>query len=84
MVRRHRLRLTDEIQRCLGRVERATALYPNADDGVAPLDREKVALADAVVHAVAEQTAARLRRLPARAPLIPVRVRIARRHKRGA
>lgn len=79
-----RLPLTPAIVAQLGRVERAAALYPNADDGVAPLELEKLALADLVMDAVQTPQqaaqAARVARLPPRAgSALTVRPRAARR-----
>jgi hypothetical protein len=84
----HTLRLSAEIRMRLGRVERASALYPNEDDGIEPLNEEKVALADAVVRAVDAQRLARAIRLQQvpRPRVIPVVVdlRLVRRRQRGA
>ena len=83
-----RLTITPPIVRALGRVERASALYPNDDEGVEPLNIEKLALADAVVRAVEAQRLARIARLQQvpRPRVIPVVVdlRLVRRRQRGA
>lgn len=80
------LKLTPLIVEQLARVERAAGLYPNADDGTAPLDREKIVLAELVFEAAhQQQTAARVRRLPSKGRAVPVvvDVQLIRRRTRG-
>lgn len=77
------LKLTPLILDQLARVERAAALYPNADDGTAPLDIEKVTLAELVFEEVQrQQTQQRIHRLPVKARAVPVVVDVALRSKR--
>lgn len=63
------LKLTPLLVAQLERVERAAGLYPNEDDGYAPLEREQLLLAEIVFEEVQRQQVQqhRIRRLPARA-----------------
>jgi hypothetical protein len=76
------LKLTPTLLAHLARVADAEATYPNETAGYLPVEIEKVALADAVLTAIAEQVA-RLERLPATAPVVPVVVTSKRERGRG-
>lgn len=67
-----------------GRVTRASALYPNEDDGVRPLEHEQLAFARLMLATVSEAQRARLARVPRPTPAqakLPLRYR---RRARGA
>lgn len=77
------LKLTPLILEQLARVERAAELYPNADDGTAPLEIEQLTLAELVFEeAQRQETQHRLRRLPIKARAVPVVVDVELRPKR--
>jgi len=79
------LTITPLLQSQIDRVLRAAALYPNADEGFAPLEREQLLLAEEVLAQYARQQH-RLDRLPAKAtaaspigPVVEVTIRAKRR-----
>jgi len=79
------LNITPLLQSQIDRVLRAAELYPNEDEGFAPLEREQLALAEEVLRAYAAQQH-RLERLPRRAapalePVVDVALRPKRRRR---
>lgn len=76
------IRITPLLQSQIDRVLRAAELYPNEDDGRAPLEAEQVLLAEEVVKEYARQVG-RFDRLPAKtAGAVPVVVEVEMRRKR--
>lgn len=76
------LPITPLLQSQIDRVLNAATVYPNADDGFAPLERERLALAEEVMRVYAAQQH-RLERLPQRAaPALGAVVDVALRPKR--
>lgn len=78
-----RLELTDELRRRLRAVEDAIAVHAPASESSDVVDIPKLQLAEAVLAAVAEQSAARLARLPNRlTPAVMAVVEVSIRPKR--
>lgn len=61
------IRVTEALQRRIAHVQDADALFPNAPEGYPPIEVAKVALADELLCALYDKTAAGVARLPERA-----------------